>query len=203
MEVKQGWKTTEFWLTALATLISLLFVSGVVHPGTGFDKTVGMITAVLATLGYSVARGAAKKNQDGDGPGWKTTEFWLTSTQTILGFVVASGAVDGTDADKAIGAAAAGLAAMGYAPVRAVAKSAGPKVIIFFAVLLSGCCLEAAVQREAEIKVFQSIGLEYAAYTSKDPELDGEELLRRHRNIRSWAQRLGEPIPEEAKDAND
>jgi hypothetical protein len=58
---KPGYKTTEFWLSAIATLISLAFASGVVSEGSQVEKVVGFIAAALASLGYSVSRGIAKK----------------------------------------------------------------------------------------------------------------------------------------------
>ena len=60
-ETKPGYKTTEFWLSAAATLISLAFASGVISEGSQIEKVVGFIAAALASLGYSVSRGIAKK----------------------------------------------------------------------------------------------------------------------------------------------
>lgn len=60
-ETKPGYKTTEFWLSAVATIISLAFASGVISEGSQIEKVVGFIAAALASLGYSVSRGIAKK----------------------------------------------------------------------------------------------------------------------------------------------
>lgn len=60
-EAKPGYKTTEFWLSAAATLVSLAFASGVISEGSQIEKIVGFIAAALASLGYSVSRGIAKK----------------------------------------------------------------------------------------------------------------------------------------------
>lgn len=60
-EPKDGYKTTEFWLTAGAQITGLLLLSGVVEPGTGFDKLIGIVIQVFTILGYQVSRGMAKK----------------------------------------------------------------------------------------------------------------------------------------------
>lgn len=60
---KPGYKTTEFWLTFAAMLIGTLYASGVISPegASPTAKVIAFIAAVLASLGYTVARGAAKK----------------------------------------------------------------------------------------------------------------------------------------------
>lgn len=57
---KPGWKTTEFWLSGAATLLSMLFASGVIGTGTMADKIAGLAALALTTLGYTVSRGMAK-----------------------------------------------------------------------------------------------------------------------------------------------
>lgn len=61
--VKPGWKTTEFWLTAAVTAASLLWGADVLSPeGAGTaNKIFGFIVAALGTIGYTVSRGLAKK----------------------------------------------------------------------------------------------------------------------------------------------
>lgn len=61
--MKSGWKTTEFWLTLLATAISGAYASGVIAPGTTPDKAIGIATLVLGVLGYNVSRGLAKTSK--------------------------------------------------------------------------------------------------------------------------------------------
>ena len=57
-------------------------------------------------------------------PGWKTTEFWGTAAVTLIGLLMASGAITaGTGWDRAIGLAAAALASMGYSASRATTKA--------------------------------------------------------------------------------
>jgi len=59
-------------------------------------------------------------------PGWKTTEFWLTTACTVCGLLYASGAVlvEGSDAtSKATALIASVLAAMGYTVSRAKVKA--------------------------------------------------------------------------------
>lgn len=62
-EVKPGYKTTEFWLTSVASLLGLLFASGIIAPeGTdGLSKAFALIATALTAMGYSVSRGLAKK----------------------------------------------------------------------------------------------------------------------------------------------
>jgi len=57
---KPGWQTTEFWLSAVAALVGLLLASGAIPAGSSLDKGLGLITAGMAALGYSVARGVTK-----------------------------------------------------------------------------------------------------------------------------------------------
>ena len=64
---KPGYKTTEFWLSLLATLLGFLLASGVmdsVPEESWIAKLVGGVVAVLATLGYSASRAKVKS---GDG----------------------------------------------------------------------------------------------------------------------------------------
>jgi hypothetical protein len=57
---KPGYKTTEFWLTALAQGVGILLTSGVIDDSTGVGKIVGVVAMALSAAGYSVSRGKAK-----------------------------------------------------------------------------------------------------------------------------------------------
>lgn len=58
--VKPGYKTTEFWLSLIATLTGAALASGIV-PDTGLaGKVIGLIVSALGALGYTVARTKAK-----------------------------------------------------------------------------------------------------------------------------------------------
>ena len=62
-EVKPGWKTTEFWMTSIVALASLLWGADVLDPdavGTA-NKIFGFVVAALGAVGYTVSRGLAKK----------------------------------------------------------------------------------------------------------------------------------------------
>lgn len=63
MKKTKGYKTTEFWLASITALIGILFASGLIAPDSGADKTLGLITSVLSSLGYSVSRGLTKRTQ--------------------------------------------------------------------------------------------------------------------------------------------
>jgi len=68
-ETKPGYKTTEFWLSLLATLLGFLLASGVmdaVPEESWIAKLIGGVVAVLATLGYSASR-AKVKSETGNG----------------------------------------------------------------------------------------------------------------------------------------
>lgn len=61
---KSGWKTTEFWLASVATVIGVLYASGAIAPdGAGtVEKAVAFIASALASLGYSHSRGKVKSS---------------------------------------------------------------------------------------------------------------------------------------------
>jgi hypothetical protein len=59
--VKPGYKTTEFWLGAVAAIVSLAFASGAIGEGTQADRWVGLVAAALTSMGYSISRGISKK----------------------------------------------------------------------------------------------------------------------------------------------
>jgi len=67
-ETKPGYKTTEFWLSLLATLLGFLLASGVmdaVPEESWIAKLIGGVVAVLATLGYSASRAKVKSTSTG------------------------------------------------------------------------------------------------------------------------------------------
>lgn len=59
-DVKTGWKTTEFWLTAAASLVGLLYGSGAIGNGSSLSTILGFAAAALTSLGYTVSRGQVK-----------------------------------------------------------------------------------------------------------------------------------------------
>jgi hypothetical protein len=58
---KPGYKTTEFWLTLLAMVLSMLFAAGVFGEQSTVYRVLEVGAAVLAGLGYTVTRGGVKK----------------------------------------------------------------------------------------------------------------------------------------------
>ena len=62
-EIKAGWRTTEFWITVVVALGSLLWGANVLDPeGAGTaNKVFGLVVSGLAAVGYTVSRGLAKK----------------------------------------------------------------------------------------------------------------------------------------------
>jgi len=63
-EVKPGWKTTEFWLSVVVVLGSLLWGADVLDPeGVGTaNKVFGLVVSGLAAVGYTISRGMAKRD---------------------------------------------------------------------------------------------------------------------------------------------
>lgn len=61
-EIKPGWKTTEFWLSVIAAIVGLLFASDAIPTDSPIAKALGGVATALSAMGYSVARGMAKKS---------------------------------------------------------------------------------------------------------------------------------------------
>ena len=69
---KPGYKTTEFWLSLLATLLGFLLASGAmdtVPEESWIAKLIGGVVAVLASLGYSASRAKVKSGDPSTGSG--------------------------------------------------------------------------------------------------------------------------------------
>lgn len=111
--MNKGYKTMGFWATAGATLVAALTASGVIGDGSMLAQALATGGAALAATGYASLR-AFEKGKDGK-RAFRTSEFWLACAAALIGLLGTSGAfpADGTAA-KAIGLAAAGLAALGY-----------------------------------------------------------------------------------------
>jgi len=62
-DVKPGYLTTEFWITVVVALGSLLWGAGVLDPeGAGTaNKVFGLVISGLSAIGYTVTRGLVKK----------------------------------------------------------------------------------------------------------------------------------------------
>ena len=56
---KEGYKTTEFWLSLAAVLVGAVQASGAFGEGDG-AKILGVLAAALAAMGYTAARGFVK-----------------------------------------------------------------------------------------------------------------------------------------------
>lgn len=61
--ITPGYKTSEFWLSTLATVIGLAYAAGIIHVdgSTGLDKAIAFAASTLAAIGYSVSRSIVKK----------------------------------------------------------------------------------------------------------------------------------------------
>lgn len=57
---KPGYKTTEFWLAVAASLVGFAVASGAFVDGGQIMRGLGLISAALASAGYSHSRGIAK-----------------------------------------------------------------------------------------------------------------------------------------------
>jgi hypothetical protein len=58
--MKPGYKTSEFWLTAAATVVGMLIASGAFADSSAIGKAVALIASALAAAGYSYSRALAK-----------------------------------------------------------------------------------------------------------------------------------------------
>jgi hypothetical protein len=62
MELKPGYKTSEFWMSLFAVAIGAIQASGVVPMEGPWGQILGTATAALVALGYTGARLSMKKN---------------------------------------------------------------------------------------------------------------------------------------------
>jgi|TARA_R100000093_G_C1942609_1_gene72826 hypothetical protein len=60
--MKQGYKTTEFWLSLVAVLIGAFMSSGAVESSIALQG-LGVVSTALAALGYSGARAFSKSGE--------------------------------------------------------------------------------------------------------------------------------------------
>ena len=58
---KPGWKSTEFWLSAMASVVGAIMATGAVEGESALGKVVGVAAIALVSMGYSISRGAAKR----------------------------------------------------------------------------------------------------------------------------------------------
>ncbi|MBI3582375.1 MAG: hypothetical protein HY096_00310 [Nitrospinae bacterium] len=58
MKMKEGYKTTEFWLTLFSTASGILGTYGGLIP-----TPWGLILSTIVTAGYTISRGLAKQGQ--------------------------------------------------------------------------------------------------------------------------------------------
>ena len=59
-ETKPGWKTSEFWISIIATIAGLVLMSGVAEDGGIVSTICGAVLTLAAQLGYTGARTLAK-----------------------------------------------------------------------------------------------------------------------------------------------
>jgi len=65
--MKPGYKTTEFWLSALATILGLVMASGILDtqdPHSWAVRIVGGLISLLASMGYTAGRSKVKSHAD-------------------------------------------------------------------------------------------------------------------------------------------
>jgi hypothetical protein len=58
--IRPGYRTTEFWLSAAASVVGLLLAADVLAPGSAAGQVVGVLASALAAMGYSVSRSRVK-----------------------------------------------------------------------------------------------------------------------------------------------
>jgi hypothetical protein len=60
MNMSKGYKTSEFWLASVATLVGLLIASGAFADTGAVGKGLALIGSALAAAGYSYSRALVK-----------------------------------------------------------------------------------------------------------------------------------------------
>ncbi len=66
VDLKTGWKTSEFWLSLAAIIFGAVAASGVLPSGHWSVQVIGIVTTILGALGYTYSRTVAKRNGNGD-----------------------------------------------------------------------------------------------------------------------------------------
>jgi hypothetical protein len=61
-ENKPGYKSTEFYLTIGAMILSAIYMSGVLVEGSPTEKVIGLVASAISALGYTVSRALVKKS---------------------------------------------------------------------------------------------------------------------------------------------
>ena len=64
MEPKPGYKTSEFWLSLAAVVVSYVISAGIWEDGTIQSKAVTIVATVLAALGYTSSRAIVKSSHN-------------------------------------------------------------------------------------------------------------------------------------------
>jgi len=62
-EEKAGYKTTEFWLSAIAAILGIVLASGAIPDGGTAGQIIGGALSLLGTLGYTASRTQVKKSK--------------------------------------------------------------------------------------------------------------------------------------------
>ncbi len=64
MNLKNGWKTSEFWMSVAAFLVALVapYLSDAqAADGAAWFETIGLAGAIASAVAYTISRGLAKK----------------------------------------------------------------------------------------------------------------------------------------------
>ena len=68
MGLKSGWKTTEFWVSIITSMVGILVTLGLFTPdnASSLIQSISMIVGGIVTsvpiVGYAISRGKAKSN---------------------------------------------------------------------------------------------------------------------------------------------
>ena len=66
--IKSGWKTTEFWMAIIVSIIGLFLLGGLFGTGDGLLTKVNNVSGAIMIIGpvisYILARGKAKANEN-------------------------------------------------------------------------------------------------------------------------------------------
>lgn len=61
-KIKEGYRSSEFWLLAISQIVALLYASGAISPEgtTSLERGVALVAGIVASLGYNHGRATIK-----------------------------------------------------------------------------------------------------------------------------------------------
>lgn len=117
-------------------------------------------------------------------PGYRTTEFWLSTIAVLIGAVMASGLAESSPVMRVAGIAATVLGAMGYSVSRGMSKRAPAILIFLLPLFLVGCC-KGHVRAEAVLELTEAVTLRHDRLIDGKPSPADQDPGKRASHLRS------------------